>query len=37
MLPIDKVISHRMRLSEWDQAIAEIDAQRALKVLLIPE
>ncbi len=36
-LPIDKVISHRMRLSEWDQAIAEIDAQRALKVLLIPE
>lgn len=36
-LPIDKVISHRMRLSEWDRAIAEIDAQRALKVLLIPE
>lgn len=36
-LPIDKVISHRMRLSEWDKAIAEIDAQRALKVLLIPE
>jgi L-iditol 2-dehydrogenase len=37
MLPIDKVISHRMPLSEWEQAIAEIDAQRALKVLLIPE
>ncbi len=36
-LPIDKVISHRMTLSQWDQAIAEIDAQRALKVLLIPE
>jgi L-iditol 2-dehydrogenase len=36
-LPIDKVISHRMRLPEWEQAIAEIDAQRALKVLLIPE
>jgi len=36
-LPIDKVISHRMPLSEWDRAIAEIDAQRALKVLLIPE
>ena len=36
-LPIEKVISHRMRLSQWDQAIAEIDAQRALKVLLIPE
>jgi L-iditol 2-dehydrogenase len=37
MLPIDKVISHRMRLSEWEQAIAEIESQRALKVLLIPE
>ncbi|MCC6860444.1 MAG: zinc-binding dehydrogenase [Bryobacterales bacterium] len=36
-LPIDKVISHRMKISEWDQAIAEIEAQRALKVLLIPE
>ncbi len=36
-LPIEKVISHRMRLSEWDQAIAEIDSQRALKVLLIPD
>ncbi|MCX6622976.1 MAG: alcohol dehydrogenase catalytic domain-containing protein [Acidobacteria bacterium] len=37
MLPIDRVISHRMRLSEWETAIAEIDAQRALKILLIPE
>jgi len=36
-LPVEKVISHRMRLSEWDAAIAEIDAQRALKILLIPE
>lgn len=36
-LPIDKVISHRLRLTEWDHAIAEIEAQRALKVLLIPE
>jgi L-iditol 2-dehydrogenase len=36
-LPIEKVISHRMKLSEWEAAIAEIDAQRALKVLLIPE
>ncbi len=37
VLPIEKVISHRMRLSEWDRAIEEIDAQRALKVLLIPD
>jgi L-iditol 2-dehydrogenase len=37
VLPIEKVISHRMHLSQWDQAIEEIDAQRALKVLLIPE
>ena len=37
MLPIDQVITHRMRLEHWDRAIEEIDAQRALKVLLIPE
>ncbi len=36
-LPIDKIISHRLPLSQWEYAIREIQAQRALKVLLIPE
>jgi L-iditol 2-dehydrogenase len=36
-LPIDKIISHRLPLSQWEYAIREIEAQRALKVLLIPE
>jgi len=36
-LPVERVISHRLRLADWDFAVAEIDAQRALKVLLIPE
>jgi L-iditol 2-dehydrogenase len=37
LLPAEKVISHRLPLSQWDAAIREIEAQRALKVLLIPE
>jgi L-iditol 2-dehydrogenase len=37
ILPIHQVISHRMALADWTRAFAEIDAQRALKVLLIPE
>ena len=35
-IPAGEVISHRMPLSDWQQAFAEIEAQRALKVLLIP-
>lgn len=37
MLPVEKVISHRLPLSKWDDAIREIEAQTALKVLLLPE
>jgi L-iditol 2-dehydrogenase len=36
-LPVEKVISHRLPLSQWERAFEEIEAQRALKVLLIPE
>jgi hypothetical protein len=36
-LPADKVISHRLPLAEWEYGFREIEAQRALKVLLIPE
>jgi L-iditol 2-dehydrogenase len=36
-LPVEKVISHRLPLAQWEHAIEEIEAQRALKVLLIPE
>jgi L-iditol 2-dehydrogenase len=35
-LPAQKVISHRMRLTEWEKAFEEIEAQRALKVILKP-
>jgi L-iditol 2-dehydrogenase len=33
----EKVVSHRLPLSQWEYAFQEIEAQRALKVLLIPE
>lgn len=36
-LAIDRVISHKLPLSEWRHGFDEIEAQRALKVLLIPE
>jgi len=35
-IPAGEVISHRMPLTEWQRAFTEIEAQRALKVLLIP-
>ncbi len=36
-IPAGEVISHRMPLTEWKHAFEEIEAKRALKVLLIPE
>ncbi len=36
-IPAQEVISHRLPLSEWRRGFDEIEAQRALKVLLIPE
>lgn len=36
-LQAGKVISHRLPLAEWEYAFRVIEAQRALKVLLIPE
>ncbi|MDP3000715.1 MAG: alcohol dehydrogenase catalytic domain-containing protein [Bryobacterales bacterium] len=36
-IPAQEIISHRLPLSEWRHAFDEIEAQRALKVLLIPE
>jgi L-iditol 2-dehydrogenase len=36
-IPVQKIISHRLPLSEWRFAFDEIEAQRALKVLVIPE
>lgn len=36
-IPAGEVISHRMPLAEWRCAFDEIEAQRALKVLLIPD
>jgi L-iditol 2-dehydrogenase len=36
-IPAGEIISHRLPLSEWRKAFEEIEAQRALKVLLIPE
>lgn len=35
-LPAQKVISHRMPLTEWEKAFEEIEAQKALKVILNP-
>jgi L-iditol 2-dehydrogenase len=36
LLPAQEVITHRMPLSEWEKAFEEIEAQRALKVILYP-
>lgn len=36
LVPAGEVISHRFPLREWSRAFEEIEAQRALKVLLIP-
>jgi L-iditol 2-dehydrogenase len=36
-LPVEQIISHRLPLSQWQHAFEEIEAQRALKVLLAPE
>ncbi|MDD3117828.1 MAG: alcohol dehydrogenase catalytic domain-containing protein [Victivallales bacterium] len=36
LMPVDKVISHRLPLTEWEHAFAELEAQRALKVVLHP-
>lgn len=36
-IPAGEVVTHRMPLSQWQQAFDEIESQRALKVLLIPE
>jgi L-iditol 2-dehydrogenase len=36
-LPAGELVTHRMPLGDYRQAFEEIEAQRALKVLLIPE
>jgi L-iditol 2-dehydrogenase len=36
LLPAQKVITHRLPLMEWEQAFAELEAQRTLKVILHP-
>ncbi len=36
-IPAGEIITHRLPLSGWRRAFDEIEAQRALKVLLIPE
>lgn len=36
LLPAAEVISHRLPLADWERAFAEIEAQKALKVLLYP-
>lgn len=36
LIPAEKVITHRLRLDEWEQGFEEIEAQRALKVVLHP-
>ncbi|MBI3945040.1 MAG: alcohol dehydrogenase catalytic domain-containing protein [Armatimonadetes bacterium] len=35
-IPAGQVVSHRLPLSQWEKAFEELEAQRALKVLLIP-
>jgi L-iditol 2-dehydrogenase len=35
-IPAQEIISHRMPLTEWEKAFEEIEAQRALKVILNP-
>ena len=36
-LPAGEVITHRLPLAEWRRGFDELEAQRALKVLLIPD
>jgi L-iditol 2-dehydrogenase len=36
-IPAGKLITHRLSLSDWRHGFEELEAQRALKVLLIPE
>jgi L-iditol 2-dehydrogenase len=36
-IPAQEIISHRLPLADWRLAFEEIEAQRALKVLLIPD
>ncbi len=35
-IPADRVITHRLPLSEWEKAFEEIEALRALKIILHP-
>jgi L-iditol 2-dehydrogenase len=35
-IPAGKIITHRLPLDQWETAFAEIEAQRALKVILHP-
>ncbi|NLX95136.1 MAG: alcohol dehydrogenase catalytic domain-containing protein [Rhodopirellula sp.] len=35
-IPAEQIITHRLPLSKWETAFAEIEAQRALKVILHP-
>lgn len=37
LIPAGEIISHRLPLREWRRGFEEIEAQRALKVLLLPE
>ncbi len=36
LLPAEKVITHRLPLAEWERAFEELEAQKALKVILHP-
>ena len=36
-LKVEEIITHRLPLSQWEYGFSEIEAQRALKVLLIPD
>lgn len=36
LLPAQKVITHRLPLTEWERAFSELEAQKALKVILHP-
>ncbi len=37
LIPVRELISHRLPLKSWKHAFQELEAQRALKILLIPE
>ncbi len=36
-MPVGKLVTHRLPLQEWKHGFEEIEAKRALKVLLVPE